>query len=183
VRLVYSIYRQAMEDPECQEQERAPWEGVMQARTKRPTQRSGLDRGSALEVRSKTRAKQETPAGKRNDLKHVSILIPCVAGYLQEGHERLEKGELTERGMVNMLEAALAAIRSDHARRVLEKNRGHDFTRCFQTASSPALSRKYRTSCCTGWNRKNEMLLDQRGGAQAHFRPFLFSQGGAHSIL
>src|SRR5207237_1672716 len=61
---------------------------------------------------------QETSAGKRDDHKHISILVRCVAGYIREAHEKLANGEVTERGRLSLLQAALAVARSDHARKM-----------------------------------------------------------------
>jgi hypothetical protein len=43
---------------------------------------------------------------RRQDVRHVRILIPCVCQYLGELLERTKTGEITERACVNLLEAA-----------------------------------------------------------------------------
>jgi hypothetical protein len=65
----------------------------------------------------------------RNDLKHLKILIPCVAGYLADAAARTEQGEVTERGLLNLLEETLAVATSDYARRVSQSER-LDFLSC-----------------------------------------------------
>lgn len=91
---------------------------------------------------------QETPAGKRNDLKHISILIRCVAGYLREAHEKLGKGEITERGMVNMLETTLSLVESGYARRIAQidgsRDLRHCFPACIQTSPFPKVQNFYQ---------------------------------------
>ena len=73
---------------------------------------------------------QHAPEQTRNDLKHVKILIPCIAGYLGEAHGRTISGVLTERGLVNLLEETLRVVTGDYARRVIQSER-LDFLRCF----------------------------------------------------
>ena len=69
----------------------------------------------------------------RNDLKHLKILIPCIAGYVTEAHERTVKGDLAERGLVNLLEETLELVTSDYAQRVSQSER-LDFIQCFPLA-------------------------------------------------
>src|SRR6266849_10151998 len=40
---------------------------------------------------------QNTPGQERNDLKHIRIIIPCVAAYLDQGLDRVRAGVFTER--------------------------------------------------------------------------------------
>jgi len=73
---------------------------------------------------------QQAPEQTRNDLKHVKILIPCIAGYLGEAMGRTLSGVLTERGLVNLLEETLQVVTGDYARQVSQAKR-LDFLRCF----------------------------------------------------
>lgn len=41
---------------------------------------------------------------RRQDVRHVQMLIPCVCEYLREAHERVLAGEITERQLINLLE-------------------------------------------------------------------------------
>jgi hypothetical protein len=43
---------------------------------------------------------------RRQDVRHVQMLIPCVCEYLREAHERVLAGEITERQLINLLENA-----------------------------------------------------------------------------
>lgn len=61
---------------------------------------------------------QQGPEETRNDLKHLKILIPCIAGYLGEAHERTKRELLTERGMVNLLEETLELVTGNYAHRI-----------------------------------------------------------------
>ena len=73
---------------------------------------------------------QNSPGQERNDLKHIRILVPCVAAYLDQGLDRVRAGVFTERSFVNLLEATLTIGKSDHARRT-SQSAGLDFMRCF----------------------------------------------------
>jgi len=67
---------------------------------------------------------------ERNDLKHIRILVPCVAAYLDQGLRRVSLASFTERSFVNLLEETVAITESDHARMVSQRE-GLDFMRCF----------------------------------------------------
>ena len=73
---------------------------------------------------------QHGPEQTRNDLKHLKILIPCIAGYLADAHGRAASGGLTERGLVNLLEETLEVVTSEYARRVSQSEQ-LDFLSCF----------------------------------------------------
>jgi len=43
---------------------------------------------------------------RRQDVRHVQMLVPCVCEYIREAHSRAFAGEITERGLVNLLKGA-----------------------------------------------------------------------------
>jgi hypothetical protein len=45
---------------------------------------------------------------RRQDVRHVQMLIPCVCEYLREAHDRALAGQITERQLINLLETARA---------------------------------------------------------------------------
>ncbi|MFZ1055162.1 MAG: hypothetical protein WAN79_05770, partial [Opitutaceae bacterium] len=42
---------------------------------------------------------------RRQDVRHVQMLLPCVCEYVREAHSRAIAGEITERELVNLLES------------------------------------------------------------------------------
>ena len=89
---------------------------------------------------------QQAPEQTRNDLKHVKILVPCIAGYLGEAHARTVSGELTERGLVNLLEETLRVVTSDYARRIIQSER-LDLLRCFPEGLQESSLPKVQSFC------------------------------------
>jgi len=79
---------------------------------------------------------QDRAGARRNDLVHVKILVPCVAGYLTDAHQHGIDGILTERGVTNLLERTLDVVASDNARRVSARY-GLGFLECLPLDTSP----------------------------------------------
>jgi hypothetical protein len=73
---------------------------------------------------------QHTPAQERNDIKHLRILVLCVAGYLTQAHEHVERGRFTERSLVKLLEETLQIVTGKHALKAAQAER-IDFRKCF----------------------------------------------------
>jgi hypothetical protein len=61
----------------------------------------------------------------RQDLRHVRILVPCVAGYLTEAAETL-----SERALVKVLNQCLRVVTANKASAVARQHR-LDFSNCF----------------------------------------------------
>lgn len=73
---------------------------------------------------------QTEPGLTRNDLKHVRILVPCIAGYLSEAHERCLGGTLSERGLANLFEETVQVVTSEYAQQV-RRTEQLDLLQCF----------------------------------------------------
>ena len=73
---------------------------------------------------------QKQSGGHRDDLRHVEILVPCIAGYIAEAYKRLEEGQISERGLVNMLEATRRVLTAENANKVRDQYQV-DFSGCF----------------------------------------------------
>jgi hypothetical protein len=67
---------------------------------------------------------------RRQDVRHVQMLLPCVCEYLREAHGRAIAGEITERELVNLLESA-RDLSSNENYRELGKIHGFDFNGIF----------------------------------------------------
>ncbi len=87
---------------------------------------------------------QEQAGGRRNDLAHVRILVPCVAGYLADAHVHAVNGSLTERGVTNLLEDTLGLITGENARFVKTRH-GIDLLECFPSALNASPLGKVRS--------------------------------------
>ena len=61
---------------------------------------------------------------RRQDVRHVKMLIPCVREYLRAAHAESLAGRMTERQLVNLFEAS-RSLRSDPLN--LKLGRKHDF--------------------------------------------------------
>jgi hypothetical protein len=67
---------------------------------------------------------------RRQDVRHVKMLVPCVREYLREAHSRTLSGEITERALVDILENA-RDLSVDPQNLVLAKKHGFDLTNLF----------------------------------------------------
>lgn len=67
---------------------------------------------------------------RRQDVRHVRMLLPCVCEYVREVHSRAVAGEITERELVNLLESA-RDLSSNKEYRELGKKHGFDLNGLF----------------------------------------------------
>lgn len=73
---------------------------------------------------------QNTPEHERNDAKHIRILIPCVAKYLENAHRGVLNGNFVERQLVKLLEKTLKVVTCDYAWQTARKEQ-IDLLACF----------------------------------------------------
>jgi hypothetical protein len=67
---------------------------------------------------------------RRQDVRHVQMLVPCVREYLREAHNRAILGEITERAYVDLLENA-RDLWVNPQNLVLAKKHGFNLTNLF----------------------------------------------------
>jgi len=67
---------------------------------------------------------------RRQDVRHVQMLVPCVREYVREAHSRAIGGEITERDFVNLLESA-RDLSSNEQYRYLGKKHGFNLNGLF----------------------------------------------------
>jgi len=76
-----------------------------------------------------TELPQNTPGQERDDLKHIKILVPCIANFIQQAHARVQTSA-QERGLVNLLEETLEVVCGEKAKRT-SSEQGIDFLATF----------------------------------------------------
>ncbi len=67
---------------------------------------------------------------RRQDVRHVQMLLPCVCEYVREAHNRAIAGEIAERELINLLETA-RDLYSNEQYRELGKIHGFDLNGIF----------------------------------------------------
>jgi hypothetical protein len=67
---------------------------------------------------------------RRQDVRHVKMLIPCAREYIRENHIRALSGQMTERHLVNLLESA-NDLRTNPAYAELGRQNGFELIRLF----------------------------------------------------
>jgi hypothetical protein len=66
----------------------------------------------------------------RQDLRHVQILILCIAGYIARAHKELESGRMSDKAFLKLLKAIQQVLCSETASRAASRH-DLDFSSCF----------------------------------------------------
>jgi len=83
----------------------------------------------------------DLPQKDRQDLRHLKILIPCVAAYITEAAEAL-----SGRALVNVLTACLKTVTAENGK-VVSRQYGINFSECFPERLKNARSVSVKNFC------------------------------------
>lgn len=88
----------------------------------------------------------DLPQDKRQDEKHVAILMICVKAYISEACALVSKGKVKDRNFLAMLSFAKDVVTSVGAKQ-LARTKGFDFSLCFPAILESMDSERIKNFC------------------------------------